>query len=357
MLAGGVGTRLAEETVVKPKPMVEIGGMPILWHIMKIYSPLRSQRVRRRARISWGIHQEVLRGLLLSAKQPHEWTSALEGTSPRLWTCLTGRSTSSTQGPDHRDRGPHQTPPAVCRRNETFMLTWGDGVADVDIPELIAFHRAHGKLATVTAVRPAARFGHIEFDGDRVVEFSEKPQTEEGWINGAYFVLEPEIFDYIEGDTHAMGARADVRASPRRAADGLPPRLVLAVYGYFARQEAPRRSMGRGVAALVRLGFRVIIRVASWRKSAVLGSEQKHVLAIASGGGHWQQLMRLRPAFEKQSATCVTTNAAYSVDVPGGEVFVVTAANRNHPMKLIQTAVQKRWHEPSSGCGMTRRLP
>jgi glucose-1-phosphate cytidylyltransferase len=81
------------------------------------------------------------------------------------------------------------------------MLTWGDGVADVNIPELIAFHRAHGKLATVTAVRPAARFGHIEFDGDRVVEFSEKPQTEEGWINGAFFVLEPEIFDYIEGDT------------------------------------------------------------------------------------------------------------------------------------------------------------
>jgi glucose-1-phosphate cytidylyltransferase len=80
------------------------------------------------------------------------------------------------------------------------MLTWGDGVADVDIPKLLEFHKSHGKLATVTAVRPAARFGHIEFDGDRVVEFSEKPQTEEGWINGAFFVLEPSIFDYIEGD-------------------------------------------------------------------------------------------------------------------------------------------------------------
>jgi glucose-1-phosphate cytidylyltransferase len=85
--------------------------------------------------------------------------------------------------------------------DETFMLTWGDGVADVDIPKLIDFHRSHGKLATVTAVRPAARFGHIEFDGDRVVEFSEKPQTQEGWINGAFFVLEPEVFDYVEGDT------------------------------------------------------------------------------------------------------------------------------------------------------------
>jgi glucose-1-phosphate cytidylyltransferase len=84
--------------------------------------------------------------------------------------------------------------------NETFMLTWGDGVATVDMDRLLAFHRAHGKLATLTAVRPPARYGHIEFDGDRIVNFTEKPQTAEGWINGAFFVLEPEIFDYIEGD-------------------------------------------------------------------------------------------------------------------------------------------------------------
>ncbi len=85
--------------------------------------------------------------------------------------------------------------------NNTFMLTWGDGVADVDLDKLLAFHKSHGKLATVTTVRPTARFGHIEFDGDRVASFSEKPQTAEGWINGAFFVLEPQIFDYIEGDT------------------------------------------------------------------------------------------------------------------------------------------------------------
>ncbi len=87
--------------------------------------------------------------------------------------------------------------------NSTFMLTWGDGVSDVDLHQLLEFHWSHGRLATVTAVRPPARFGHLEFDGDRVVEFSEKPQTSEGWINGAFFVLEPEIFDFIEGDgTH-----------------------------------------------------------------------------------------------------------------------------------------------------------
>ena len=84
--------------------------------------------------------------------------------------------------------------------NETFMLTWGDGVSDVDLDKLLAFHRSHGKLATMTAVRPAARFGHLELEDNRVVEFSEKPQTAEGWINGAFFVLEPQVFDYIEGD-------------------------------------------------------------------------------------------------------------------------------------------------------------
>jgi glucose-1-phosphate cytidylyltransferase len=82
----------------------------------------------------------------------------------------------------------------------TFMLTWGDGVSDIDLDRLLAFHRSHGKLATMTAVRPPARFGHLEFDGDRVAKFDEKPQTSEGWINGAFFILEPGVFDYVEGD-------------------------------------------------------------------------------------------------------------------------------------------------------------
>ena len=85
--------------------------------------------------------------------------------------------------------------------NERFMLTWGDGVSDIEIDKLLEFHKNHGKLATMTAVRPPARFGHLEFDGDRIASFTEKPQTQEGWINGAFFVLEPKVFDYIEGDT------------------------------------------------------------------------------------------------------------------------------------------------------------
>ena len=97
------------------------------------------------------------------------------------------------------------------------MLTWGDGVSDIDINKLLEFHRSHGKLCTMTAVRPPARFGHLEMDGDAIVEFSEKPQTGEGWINGAFFVCEPGVFDYIDGDDDAVGARTARSASPRTA--------------------------------------------------------------------------------------------------------------------------------------------
>ena len=113
----------------------------------------------------------------------------------------TGPSISSTPAADQTGGRIKRLQPFV--ENETFLLTWGDGVSDVNLDELLAFHRRHGKLATVTAVRPPARFGCMIFEGDRVREFTEKPQTSEGWINGAFFVLEPEIFDYIEGDNTA----------------------------------------------------------------------------------------------------------------------------------------------------------
>ncbi len=116
------------------------------------------------------------------------------------------------------------------------MLTWGDGVSDIDIDKLIEFHRSHGKLCTMTAVRPPARFGHMEMDGDAIVEFSEKPQTGEGWINGAFFVCEQAIFDYIDGDD-ALGARAARAPRQGRPADGVPARVVLAVHGHPARRK------------------------------------------------------------------------------------------------------------------------
>lgn len=198
ILAGGVGSRLSEETIVKPKPMVEIGGRPILWHILKIYA---SQGFDEFA-IALGYKGEYIKRYMvdycsLNRNMRVKLGSGVvesQGDHPDDWTVDlvdTGQMTN-TGGRIGR------LEPYLG--SETFMLTWGDGVAPIDLAKLLDFHRSHGKLATVTAVRPPARFGRIELDGERVVEFSEKPQLGEGWINGAFFVLEPEVFRYIDGD-------------------------------------------------------------------------------------------------------------------------------------------------------------
>ena len=128
------------------------------------------------------------------------------------------------------------------------MMTFGDGVSDVDLSGSSRSTASHGKLATLTAVRPPARFGHVELDGDRVAEFSEKPQTGEGWINGGFFVLEREVLDYIDGDDDVLPARAARAPAARRSADGLPARLVLAVHGHASRQDPPPATVGPGQA-------------------------------------------------------------------------------------------------------------
>lgn len=198
ILAGGVGTRLAEETVVKPKPMVEIGGQPILWHIMKHYAHYGFTEFV----IALGYKGEFIKRYMMEycALQGNLTVNLKNGDLIRHgnnmpeWTVdLIDTGGSTLTGGRIKRLAPYVG-------NQTFMLTWGDGVSNINLADLLAFHRSHGKLATVTAVRPTARFGHLEFDGDRIVEFSEKPQTREGWINGAFFVLEPGIFDYIEGD-------------------------------------------------------------------------------------------------------------------------------------------------------------
>lgn len=198
ILAGGVGSRLAEETEIKPKPMVEIGGRPILWHIMKHYYEYGYKDFV----IALGYKGEYIKkymvdycslngDLRVELKSGKVQSQGAHVPDWRLDLVDTGVSTLT---------GGRIKRLAPYIGNETFMLTWGDGVSDVDLHKLLAFHRSHGKLATLTAVRPPARFGHLVFNGDRIDQFSEKPQTGEGWINGAFFVLEPKVFDYIEGD-------------------------------------------------------------------------------------------------------------------------------------------------------------
>ncbi|MGW5363370.1 glucose-1-phosphate cytidylyltransferase [Actinopolymorpha pittospori] len=199
ILAGGLGSRLAEETVVRPKPMVEIGGRPILWHIMRHYLHYGHDDFV----IAVGYKGGVIKRWMLD----YAALSADLTVRPRHREVTFHRSEASEDwSVDIVDTGQSTNTGGRIKRlapwmgAETFMLTWGDGVSDVNLDALLAFHRAHGKVATLTAVRPPARYGHIVTDGDQVVEFSEKPQIGEGWINGAFFVLEPEVFDYIDGD-------------------------------------------------------------------------------------------------------------------------------------------------------------
>jgi glucose-1-phosphate cytidylyltransferase len=200
ILAGGVGTRLAEETEIKPKPMVEIGGKPILWHIMMHYAcygfkefiialGYKGEYIKKYTVDYCSLNSNLTVNLGNGKVDVHNGNGQLQDWTVHLID--TGQATLT--GGRIKRLSPYLG-------NTTFMLTWGDGVSNVNLHKLVDFHRSHGKLATVTAVRPPARFGRLEIQWDQVVEFSEKPQLGEGWINGAFFVLEPGIFDYIEGD-------------------------------------------------------------------------------------------------------------------------------------------------------------
>ena len=198
ILAGGLGTRLQEQSTVKPKPMVEIGGRPILWHIMKICTAHGFKEFV----IALGYKGEVIKDYFLGYRyRASSLTIHLNGGEVNV------RDGNCDDWTLHLlDTGLHTQTGGRVKRvaqfvgDETFMLTYGDGVANVDINRLLAFHHSRGRLATVTAVRPPARFGSISFDGDLVARFEEKPQIGEGWINGGFFVLEPGVADYIEGD-------------------------------------------------------------------------------------------------------------------------------------------------------------
>lgn len=214
ILAGGFGTRLAEVTDVKPKPMVEIGGRPILWHIMKHYTHYGFQEFV----VALGYKGDVIKqyfvdytslsgnltidfrngGVVVHNRECEDWVVHLIDTG--LQTGTGGRL--------------KRLEPWLKR--ETFMLTYGDGVADLDLQALLRFHLAHGRLATVTAVRPPARFGGLIFDGDQVAQFTEKPQIGEGWINGGFLVCEPGVLGYLQGDDTSLEANALERLAADR---------------------------------------------------------------------------------------------------------------------------------------------
>jgi glucose-1-phosphate cytidylyltransferase len=201
ILAGGMGTRLAEETEVRPKPMVEVGGRPLLWHIMKHYSHYGFNEFA----VALGYKGEVIKRYFLDYARLNSSFSVHLASGKVMcrheckedWTVhLVDTGLNTITGGRIRRLAP-------MLREHTFMMTYGDGVANVDIGRLVRFHKEHGRLATVTGVRPPARFGGLVFKGDEVVRFTEKPQAGEGWINGGFFVLEPEVLDYIDGDhTH-----------------------------------------------------------------------------------------------------------------------------------------------------------
>jgi len=198
ILAGGLGTRLAEETEVRPKPMVEIGGFPILWHIMKIYAYQGFDEFV----VALGYKGEIIKRFFydyhnLNGDISINFASGQVDSKNRDcedWTVHlvdTGQN-SMTGGRIKRLEN--------LLRDDTFMVTYGDGVCNVDVAELVKFHNSHGKLATVTAVRPPARYGELLINADSTAQFSEKPQTHEGWINGGFMVLEPQALDYLSGD-------------------------------------------------------------------------------------------------------------------------------------------------------------
>lgn len=198
LLAGGFGTRLAEYTDVIPKPMVPVGGKPILWHIMQTYARFGHKDFY----VALGYKAEVIKEYFLNYRALNADFSvdlASGAITPHQVDAVDWRVTLVDTGEKSMTGGRVKRLQKFIG-NETCMLTYGDGVADIDLDALLAFHRSHGKMVTVSAVRPTARFGELEMDGARVASFKEKPQIHEGWINGGFFVIEPAFFEMIAGD-------------------------------------------------------------------------------------------------------------------------------------------------------------
>jgi glucose-1-phosphate cytidylyltransferase len=222
LLAGGLGTRLTEETEIRPKPMVEIGGRPILWHIMKHYAHYgfaeflvalgyKGEYIKRYFldyyTLNGSMSLDLATGLVMpQAKECEDWKLHLLDTGTQTHTGGRLKRLESYLG------------------DETFMITYGDGVSNIDLQQLLAFHKSHGKYVTVSAVRPPARFGGLVLEGDLVANFTEKPQAGEGWINGGFLVMEPQVFKYLTNDSAGL----EVELLEQLAIDG-----QLAAYRHY----------------------------------------------------------------------------------------------------------------------------
>ena len=261
ILAGGLGSRLAEETEVRPKPMVEIGGRPILWHIMRHYVRYGFDHFV----IALGYKGEHIKRYMVDYSTYGERNLTVDMRNGDVKATSTGDALSESWMVDLIDTGgPTETGARIKRiapylGDGTFMLTYGDGVSDVNLSELVDFHHSHGKLATMTAVHPPARFGKVELDGNEVARFVEKPQfageqgpqVGEGWINGGFFVLEPGVDGlHRRRRIHEMGARPARAPREGRRADGLSPLRVLAMHGHPAGPEAAGTLVERRRTAL-----------------------------------------------------------------------------------------------------------
>jgi len=215
ILAGGLGTRISEESAARPKPMIEVGGKPILWHIMKIYS-------------AHGIHDFVIccghKGYVVKEYFANYFlhmsdvTFDMAHNAMRVHQCYaeSWRVTLVETGENTMTGGRLKRVADYVKSEEAFCFTYGDGVARIDITALVAFHKRHGKLATITAVQPSGRFGALDVNGTSVRRFIEKPKGDTGWVNGGFFVLSPKCLDYIDGDATSW----EGEPLTRLAADG-----------------------------------------------------------------------------------------------------------------------------------------
>ncbi len=222
LLAGGLGTRLTEETEIRPKPMVEIGGRPILWHIMKHYAHYGFQEFL----VALGYKGEYIKRYFLdyytlNGSMTIDLASGI--VQPQVKECENWQLHLLDTGLQTNTGGRLKRLESDLG-NQTFMITYGDGVSNIDLQKLLAFHQSHGKWVTVSAVRPPARFGGLVLEGDLVANFTEKPQAGEGWINGGFLVMEPQVFKYLTNDSMSL----EIELLERLAVDG-----QLAAYRHY----------------------------------------------------------------------------------------------------------------------------